>query len=210
MDFGAVVEMSDRAVIDTNLAPSRGLRRVRLGTIIISIVSAIVFEALYVFQAYCVIYEQIPLIPMLILMLLCLLCGLAVAAIIKFLNDDVVGFLSFGISLVVCVLIVLRPHIAAYEADLARFVIGRGYYIADVQKSGSALKVYTWFPGGGFSGAFFVDLVFDPRGTGDWAHELKNLQAARPESVPGYLMDESCKHELKTMPDRFYVVTTVC
>jgi len=99
---------------------------------------------------------------------------------------------------------------ATYQADLVRFLINRDYYIADVQKSGSTLKVYTWFGGGGFSGAFFLDLVFDPRGTGDWAHELKNLQAARPESVPGYLTDESCKHGMKAMPDHFYVVTTVC
>lgn len=181
--------------------------------------SVIVFEALFVLLAYNTIYDNIPIVLILVLLLLTVLFYLVAATIFEFETDSVFSFLCFAVALVVCVLIGMRPHMAKYEAELVQFAMRRGYYIADVEKSGGALKTYSWKQAGGvFTQPIFVDLVFDPHGTGDWTQERKhleaakrkNLEAARPEQFPEWLTDDHCKHAMEVMPEHFYVVTSVC
>ncbi|MEJ2623252.1 MAG: hypothetical protein P8Z80_01505 [Pseudolabrys sp.] len=203
--------MFDWVVFDKGHARPCESQRARFNSIIISIVSVIVFDVLIVLLAHVIIYDYIIIVPILVIIAsLGVVAFLAAAAIIKWRNDDEISFLCLGVSLIVCVLLVLRPRMAVYQAELAKFVMTRGYYVDDVRRSGSALKVYSWYGGGGFSGAVFVDLVFDPRGTGEWTQELRNLAAGRAEAVPAYLTEDSCKHVLDVMFDHFYVVTTSC
>jgi hypothetical protein len=209
--LGPVVGTSDRAAVAEDQASPRRLQRERRNSIINSIISVIVFDALFVFLAYCGTYDLIGLVLLLIFVLFVFLFVIAAVAISTFWIGDKLSSFSFGIAFIICLLIGMRPHVARYEADLARFVINRGHYVADVEKGRGGVKTYSWKQAGGvFTQPIFVDLVFDPRGTGEWTQEVKNLEAARPEQYPEWLTDDHCKHDMEVMPEHFYVVTSVC
>ena len=210
--------IADKATADEDHAPSPRPQRARLISFVTSVASIIVFDALNSLMSFSVGNEALGLIPLLLVAMFGLLCLLAGAAFIAFWNDEKLASLYFIASLIGCILIGLRPHMAVYQADFVRLEVNKSRYVADIEKSGADLKIFSWFGGGGFAGAFFIDLVFDARGTGEWtqvrkhleAAERKILEAARPEPFPAWLTDDRCKHSMEVMPDHFYVVTSVC